>query len=90
MSARHRVKGTRRRLLGHLVAASAALPFASLGKESRMRRVFITGSTDGLGRGAARVSRNVGSPVPSVRGGVQLRSRVGAYRVPTLRREEHS
>jgi len=53
VSARHRVKGTRRRLLGHLVAASAALPFASLGKESRMRRVFITGSTDGLGRGAA-------------------------------------
>jgi NAD(P)-dependent dehydrogenase (short-subunit alcohol dehydrogenase family) len=39
-------------LLGHLVAASA-LPFASFGKESRMRRVFITGSTDGLGRGAA-------------------------------------
>ncbi len=52
MSARHRPSATRRRLLGHLVAATA-LPFTSLGKESRMRRVFITGSTDGLGRGAA-------------------------------------
>jgi NAD(P)-dependent dehydrogenase (short-subunit alcohol dehydrogenase family) len=53
VSARHRPSATRRRLLGHLVAASAVLPFISLGKESRMRRVFITGSTDGLGRGAA-------------------------------------
>ncbi len=53
MSARHRPSATRRLLLGQLVAASAALPFISLGKENRMRRVFITGSTDGLGRGAA-------------------------------------
>jgi NAD(P)-dependent dehydrogenase (short-subunit alcohol dehydrogenase family) len=53
VSARHRPSATRRLLLGQLVAASAALPFISLGKENRMRRVFITGSTDGLGRGAA-------------------------------------
>jgi NAD(P)-dependent dehydrogenase (short-subunit alcohol dehydrogenase family) len=51
--------GTRRELLRHLTMAAAALPFASLlspitrGKDGRMRRVFITGSTDGLGRGAA-------------------------------------
>jgi NAD(P)-dependent dehydrogenase (short-subunit alcohol dehydrogenase family) len=30
-----------------------ALPFFSFAKDARMRRVFITGSTDGLGRGAA-------------------------------------
>ena len=49
--------GTRRDLIRHLTIAAAALPFASLlspvtrGKDGRMRRVFITGSTDGLGRG---------------------------------------
>lgn len=44
--------GSRRRILG-LAAAMGALPFASFAKDARMRRVFITGSTDGLGRGAA-------------------------------------
>jgi NAD(P)-dependent dehydrogenase (short-subunit alcohol dehydrogenase family) len=41
--------GSRRRLL----AGMALMPFASFAKDARMRRVFITGSTDGLGRGAA-------------------------------------
>ena len=51
---------TRRRVLGRLTATASLLPFSSLlfpqavfGKDSPMRRVFITGSTDGLGRGAA-------------------------------------
>ena len=44
---------SRRRWLQLTTMAAAALPFASFGKESRMRRVFITGSTDGLGRDAA-------------------------------------
>jgi NAD(P)-dependent dehydrogenase (short-subunit alcohol dehydrogenase family) len=44
----------RRRLLQHVAGAAAALPFISFGKDARMRRVFITGSTDGLGRDAAR------------------------------------
>jgi NAD(P)-dependent dehydrogenase (short-subunit alcohol dehydrogenase family) len=33
---------------------AAALPFVSFGQDRRMRRIFITGSTDGLGRDAAR------------------------------------
>jgi NAD(P)-dependent dehydrogenase (short-subunit alcohol dehydrogenase family) len=45
--------GSRRRILG-LAAAMSALPFVSFAKDARMRRVFITGSTDGLGRGAAQ------------------------------------
>jgi NAD(P)-dependent dehydrogenase (short-subunit alcohol dehydrogenase family) len=51
--------GTRRDVLRNLSMAALALPFTSAfssaasKKESRMRRVFITGSTDGLGRGAA-------------------------------------
>lgn len=44
--------GSRRRLLG-LAAALSALPIVSFTQDARMRRVFITGSTDGLGRGAA-------------------------------------
>jgi NAD(P)-dependent dehydrogenase (short-subunit alcohol dehydrogenase family) len=44
--------GSRRRLLG-LAAALGALPIVSFTQDARMRRVFITGSTDGLGRGAA-------------------------------------
>src|SRR5262249_26110201 len=50
---------SRRRLLGIAGAAVAAsltstlLPPIALGKENRMRRIFITGSTDGLGRDAA-------------------------------------
>jgi NAD(P)-dependent dehydrogenase (short-subunit alcohol dehydrogenase family) len=51
--------GTRRRLIRLATAtaaasmASAILPSTTLAKDGRMRRVFITGSTDGLGRGAA-------------------------------------
>src|SRR4051812_11028367 len=51
--------GSRRWVL-RLAAALSALPFtsfasfASVAKDVRMRRVFITGSTDGLGRGAAQ------------------------------------
>jgi NAD(P)-dependent dehydrogenase (short-subunit alcohol dehydrogenase family) len=44
--------GSRRRIL-RLATAMGALPFFSFAKDARMRRVFITGSTDGLGRGAA-------------------------------------
>lgn len=44
--------GSRRRLLA-IAAALSVLPFVSSAKDTRMRRVFITGSTDGLGRGAA-------------------------------------
>ena len=44
------LSGSRRRLLVGL----SLLPFASFAKDGRMRRVFITGSTDGLGRGAAQ------------------------------------
>jgi NAD(P)-dependent dehydrogenase (short-subunit alcohol dehydrogenase family) len=50
---------SRRRLL-HLATALAASPLASLSsraaekKERLMRRIFITGSTDGLGRDAAK------------------------------------
>lgn len=44
---------TRRRLLGNLAVAALALPMATFGKERHMRRIFITGSTDGLGRDAA-------------------------------------
>jgi NAD(P)-dependent dehydrogenase (short-subunit alcohol dehydrogenase family) len=42
---------SRRRLL-QVALATATMPLLSA-KESRMRRIFITGSTDGLGRGAA-------------------------------------
>jgi NAD(P)-dependent dehydrogenase (short-subunit alcohol dehydrogenase family) len=50
---------SRRSLLQLATMAAAALPFAVVsraasGKESLMRRVFITGSTDGLGRAAAQ------------------------------------
>jgi NAD(P)-dependent dehydrogenase (short-subunit alcohol dehydrogenase family) len=45
---------SRRRLLQHLAIAAAVSPFASFGQDRSMRRIFITGSTDGLGRGAAR------------------------------------
>jgi NAD(P)-dependent dehydrogenase (short-subunit alcohol dehydrogenase family) len=41
---------SRRRLL----AGIAVMPYLSFAKDARMRRVFITGSTDGLGRGAAQ------------------------------------
>ena len=54
--------GSRRRILG-LAAAMSALPFASFAKDARMRRVFITGSTDGLGRGAAETLISEGHQV---------------------------
>ena len=44
---------TRRRLLCYVTGAVAALPFVSFAKDRPMRRIFITGSTDGLGRDAA-------------------------------------
>ena len=53
----------RRRVLQCLAMAAAALPFMSHGKERTMRRVFITGSTDGLGRGAAETLISEGHQV---------------------------
>ncbi len=47
------ISSTRRRVLQCLALTAAALPVMSDGKDRPMRRVFITGSTDGLGRGAA-------------------------------------
>lgn len=44
------LSGSRRRLL----IGMSLLPLVSFAKDGRMRRVFITGSTDGLGRGAAQ------------------------------------
>ncbi|HEY5807216.1 MAG TPA: SDR family NAD(P)-dependent oxidoreductase [Povalibacter sp.] len=44
---------SRRHLLQGLMMAAGAWPFVSLAKEQPVRRIFITGSTDGLGRGAA-------------------------------------
>jgi NAD(P)-dependent dehydrogenase (short-subunit alcohol dehydrogenase family) len=44
---------SRRDLLCGLTMAAGAWPFVSFAKESLVRRIFITGSTDGLGRGAA-------------------------------------
>jgi NAD(P)-dependent dehydrogenase (short-subunit alcohol dehydrogenase family) len=54
---------SRRRLLRTLALAPAALPFVSFGKETAMRRIFITGSTDGLGLGAARTLIEAGHRV---------------------------
>ena len=47
------ISTARRRVLQCIAITAAALPFMSHGKDRAMRRVFITGSTDGLGRGAA-------------------------------------
>lgn len=44
---------SRRRLLRNLTVAASVWPFVSFAKKSPVRRIFITGSTDGLGRGAA-------------------------------------
>ncbi len=44
---------SRRQFVRGLTLAAGAWPFVSLGKTSSVRRIFITGSTDGLGRGAA-------------------------------------
>jgi NAD(P)-dependent dehydrogenase (short-subunit alcohol dehydrogenase family) len=44
---------SRRHLLYGFTMAAGMWPFVSFGKERLMRRIFITGSTDGLGRGAA-------------------------------------
>jgi NAD(P)-dependent dehydrogenase (short-subunit alcohol dehydrogenase family) len=45
---------SRRHVVGGLTMLAATLPFSARGKDRPMRRVFITGSTDGLGRGAAQ------------------------------------
>ena len=44
---------SRRQLLCGLAFVASAWPFVSFGKAASVRRIFITGSTDGLGRGAA-------------------------------------
>lgn len=44
---------SRRQFLYGLTLAASAWPFVSFGQKSPVRRIFITGSTDGLGRGAA-------------------------------------
>src|SRR5262245_40653970 len=44
---------TRRRVLQGLMTLAAGTPLMSASQDRRMRSVFITGSTDGLGRGAA-------------------------------------
>jgi NAD(P)-dependent dehydrogenase (short-subunit alcohol dehydrogenase family) len=59
---------TRRRLLRLAAAACAAAPLVSFisrasEKDRHMRRIFITGSTDGLGRAAARTLMNEGHRV---------------------------
>ena len=60
---------SRRRLLKRLALLAPALPFASLllphlaGAKDRQMRVFVTGSTDGLGRGAAQALINDGHRV---------------------------
>ena len=58
-----------RRLLGQLTLAAALFPFTSAlsraagDKDRSMRRIFITGSTDGLGRAAALTLINEGHQV---------------------------
>jgi NAD(P)-dependent dehydrogenase (short-subunit alcohol dehydrogenase family) len=42
---------------------AAGLPFATMGKDKNSRRVFITGSTDGLGRDAAETLIKLGHEV---------------------------
>jgi NAD(P)-dependent dehydrogenase (short-subunit alcohol dehydrogenase family) len=60
---------SRRRLLERATMAVAAAPFASIsaratnGKGRLMRRIFITGSTDGLGRAAAQTLIDEGHQV---------------------------
>jgi NAD(P)-dependent dehydrogenase (short-subunit alcohol dehydrogenase family) len=44
---------SRRQFVCGLTLVAGTWPFISFGKTSPMRRIFITGSTDGLGRGAA-------------------------------------
>jgi NAD(P)-dependent dehydrogenase (short-subunit alcohol dehydrogenase family) len=50
---RHRTSITRRHALG-LAMAAIGSPLSAPGKDTTMRRIFITGSTDGLGRAAAK------------------------------------
>jgi len=60
---------SRRNLLKGLASLAPALPLASLlfprwaGAKDRQMRVFVTGSTDGLGRGAAQALINDGHQV---------------------------
>jgi NAD(P)-dependent dehydrogenase (short-subunit alcohol dehydrogenase family) len=44
---------SRRNLLRGIALALSAWPLASFAQKTRVRRIFITGSTDGIGRGAA-------------------------------------
>ena len=44
---------SRRQLLQGLTLAAGAWPFVSFASDAPARRIFITGSTDGIGRGAA-------------------------------------
>lgn len=54
---------SRRQLLQGLAFAAAASPFLSFAKEASPRRVFITGSTDGIGLGAATALMREGHQV---------------------------
>ncbi len=47
------ISQSRRQLIRGLVLALSAWPFASFAQKTQVRRIFITGSTDGIGRGAA-------------------------------------
>src|SRR5262245_25566708 len=58
----HESSNSRRRLLQGLTLLAVGAPFASLAKDRPMR-VFITGSTDGLGRGAAETLLQEGHQV---------------------------
>jgi NAD(P)-dependent dehydrogenase (short-subunit alcohol dehydrogenase family) len=57
------ISQSRRQLLQRLALATIASPLISFGKDSPMRRIFITGSTDGIGRGAAQTLINEGHQV---------------------------
>src|SRR5262245_45773474 len=47
------ISSTRRRVLQGIALLATGLSTDSRAQDGRMRRVFITGSTDGIGRGAA-------------------------------------
>lgn len=54
---------SRRHILQLLTSAVTVLPFGSFAGEHDVKRIFITGSTDGLGRGAAVRLMNEGHQV---------------------------
>ena len=72
---------SRRRVLHVFSMAAAALPFTTLAKDRPMRRIFITGSTDGLGHGAAEALIDDGHQVV-----LHARSKDVRQRSLTLRR----